>query len=207
MKRCAVWKSRPFLLVFFFMTFFFFWGREIPSCNRNRIWGTWSRVKDGPRWRSWNSRFRTWPAAHLSSCQRGDVTKVCDAAQLGGHGHQSSLPASLGTLGQAETDHHGLLVILPAEQNCKVTSEGDSHVNPKLRGLACAAPHGCPVPSGSLSSPGSPPERRCTAASAPGSRSFWGQLAADAPPEPSSCPHPSCLHLNEQQLLFWGILL
>lgn len=58
-------------------------------------------------------------AAHLSSCQRGDVTKVCDAAQLGGHGHQSSLPASLGTFGQAEADHHGLLVILPAEQIAK----------------------------------------------------------------------------------------
>lgn len=73
-------------------------------------------MRVGPRWRSWSSRCSTGAAAHLPSCQRGDVTKVCDAAQLGGHGHRSPLPAGRGTLGQAETDHHGLLVILPAEQ-------------------------------------------------------------------------------------------
>lgn len=72
-------------------------------------------------------RFVTSPLAHLPSCQCCDVTKVCDAAQLVGHGHHSPFPGILNVFRHTETDHHGLLVLLPAK---KIGKE-DPNVNLK----------------------------------------------------------------------------
>lgn len=73
---------------------------------------------DRPIWNQTGRPCLVTSQAHLCplpSRQRRDVTEVCDAAQLAGHGHHSSFPGILRTFGHAETDHHGLLIIFPAK--------------------------------------------------------------------------------------------
>lgn len=49
----------------------------------------------------------------LATCQRADVTEVCDTAQLAKHAHHASLFAILLAFWRVETHHHRLLIMFP----------------------------------------------------------------------------------------------